>query len=1376
MDNDQKRIVDLGLMLPEMQKILTISSDFHEKFYTFVELAQQILYFDKMCIVNFSSSLESKVFCNKRQKCPTCPGEQSRVDFYSKLIICLRGRKHLTKEEMLQEMTVEETGIFKFQNPIFIPVESVEQSGETTIHGGMLIARAKPDPWTENDLYIAGILSGIIAVAFANMAYYNSLTRQKTSMENILDHINANIRISRMDSDEVLFMNRPMREAAAEAQRLSGGPFSRARRSSASHAGETARLQPAEPVVWEEFEKYSGRYYKHTDNVIDWLDGSSVYMHYCEDVTDSRLARQAIEQELRQQELVTSIAKAFASAEEHVSVVTEALTSAGRFLGADNVFLMKHLEEGALACTYEWYDEKSFSFMEKAPLVRYDPEGYVTKYLMKGEMIYNYNLLESEDPAFALLQRYELRTVLFLPIFIASRFWGYLGIGTKHEPKQFTKSHENFAKTLASLFSTAFERRIMEGELRSSRHTLETVLNYVPSAIFWKDTDFVYRGCNRKFTEIMGLNFTDVVGKTDFDLHPRELAEKHRAEDEVVLKEKLTILDLEKDITAPDGAVQWIRLSKVPMYDDRGNISALLGVFDDITDKRLADMALQDSQMKLRSLFNASRDIIVFIDFQGKILALNSTAADKLHLDEEDAVNYNFYELTCPIAEELSEKLRESGHLKKIRQFETFVENVFYEVTSYPILQEGIVIGMGFFARDVTLKKTAEASLLKREEELRQAMLAAEHANRAKSDFLSRVSHEIRTPMNAIIGMTKIAQSSDDLTKIRYSLDKIDISSKHLLEIINDILDLSKIEANKLDLSDEPFNIESMLMRVLNVVSVKAEEKHQKIDIKIDPGMPYGFRGDELRLSQVVANLLSNAIKFTPENGNIKISVREIGSRDNYSSVEIQVSDTGIGILPEQQAKLFTAFEQGDGSIARKYGGTGLGLVISKNIVNMMGGEITVKSKYGEGSTFKFFVKLQRWEQEEKADTPKIDRNLLRILIVDDDKDVRDYLLQIMKRFCFVADAAADGDEACRLIEEAEEKGKPYNIVFLDWYLGKETGSEVSEKIRGCSWSDIVFFIISSSKWEDLREKASHAGISRFLPKPLFSSEILNAINSVVGISMDSNAGKAKEAEPDFTGKRILLVEDVPINREIVHFELEGTHIEIDDAENGVVALEMFRKDPDRYDLIFMDIHMPEMNGYEATRLIREMDIPQARAIPIIAMTANAMDEDIKASLEVGMNDHITKPLEQSIIFDCLRFYLTSSAKQAPPPRETSSERSCSDYSAFLPFVDVEAGLARIKGNKKLYSTLLGSFLRNNSIAELKQELAENDRKKALYTLNNLKNTASNLSLSRLFEKAGEFESGMKNNFEIERNMDSLEEAFRETVQAIQNALSVIRG
>jgi signal transduction histidine kinase/DNA-binding response OmpR family regulator/ABC-type amino acid transport substrate-binding protein len=536
----------------------------------------------------------------------------------------------------------------------------------------------------------------------------------------------------------------------------------------------------------------------------------------------------------------------------------------------------------------------------------------------------------------------------------------------------------------------------------------------------------------------------------------------------------------------------------------------------------------------------------------------------------------------------------------------------------------------GYF-RDLTEQK-AMVQLAKQQAE-------AEAANRAKSSFLAAMSHEMRTPMNAIIGMTSIGKNSKDVERKDYALHKIEDAAIHLLSVINDVLDISKIEANKLELAPVEFNLERMLQKIVNIINFRMDEKHQKLTVNIDKFIPRFVIGDDHRLSQVILNLLSNAVKFSPEQGEIDLNVTLLGEEDSICEIRITVSDNGIGIPSEQQAKLFRAFQQADSGISREYGGTGLGLSISKHIVELMGGTIWVESESGKGSRFIFTAKVERGTKNFSSMlAPGIKWENMRILVVDDEPEVCAYFSDLFAQLGLCCDTAADGFEACRSIEESGSS----DIYFVDWRMPGMDGIELTRKIKAHDKDrPSVVVMISSADWAVIKEMALDAGVSKYLLKPLFSSAIIDCINECLGLH-----GAADYEYPEinsigrFAGKKMLVAEDVEINREIIISLLEDTGISIDCAQNGLEAVEMIAAAPDKYDVILMDVQMPKMDGLEATRLIRTMTLQRLINLPIIAMTAHVFKSDVEECLKAGMDDHIGKPFEINDVLKKLHKYL----------------------------------------------------------------------------------------------------------------------------------------
>jgi len=518
--------------------------------------------------------------------------------------------------------------------------------------------------------------------------------------------------------------------------------------------------------------------------------------------------------------------------------------------------------------------------------------------------------------------------------------------------------------------------------------------------------------------------------------------------------------------------------------------------------------------------------------------------------------------------------------------------------------------------------------------------------NRHKSAFLANMSHEIRTPINAIIGMTTIGKSADNIERKDYCFIKILDASNHLLGVINDVLDISKIEANKFELAPAEFELEKMLQRVVDVVNFRINEKNQKFSVIIDSSIPKMLIGDDQRIAQVITNLLGNAVKFTPKDGSITLAVRLAEIIDGLCTLQISVRDSGIGITPQQQEKIFQSFEQAESSTTRKYGGTGLGLAISKNIVEMMGGTIWVESEIGKGSTFHFTIKVMRGkEHKRRLLSADINLNNVRILAVDDDSVTLRYFFEIANGFGLKCDIVSSGEEALKRID----KNGGYHIYFIDWKMPGMDGMQLAREIKARNIDNSIVIMTTAFEWSVVAEEAKTAGIEKFLSKPLFPSTIAEVINECLGMDkQQSEKSQAEEIAGIFEGRRLLLVEDVDINREIVQTLLAPTKLEIDCAENGAEAVKMFTAAQHKYDIIFMDIQMPVMDGYEAARRIRAIETEKksaskkntARKVPIIAMTANVFKEDIEKCLEAGMDSHVGKPLDFDEVMDSLRSYL----------------------------------------------------------------------------------------------------------------------------------------
>lgn len=523
--------------------------------------------------------------------------------------------------------------------------------------------------------------------------------------------------------------------------------------------------------------------------------------------------------------------------------------------------------------------------------------------------------------------------------------------------------------------------------------------------------------------------------------------------------------------------------------------------------------------------------------------------------------------------------------------------------------------------------------------ELEKAEKAATSSNKAKSEFLSSMSHDIRTPMNGIVGMTAIAIANvHDMARVQDCLKKISLSSRHLLGLINDVLDMSKIESGKLSLNIDILSLRDVMENIVNIVQPQIKEKCQHFDIFIQDIESEEVCCDGVRLNQILVNLLSNAIKFTPEEGTINVYLfqEESPKGSDYVRCHFRVRDNGIGMSPEFQKKIFETFSREDTKV-QKIEGTGLGMAITKFIVSMMGGTIEVESEQGKGSEFHVIIDFER------ATIQEVDMVLpsWRLLVIDNNEDLCRSATSALKEIGVQAEWVLDGEKALRKIEENHKRNTDYEIVLLDWKMPGMNGLETTRGIRKIVGDELPILIISAYDWSEIEDEARAAGVQGFISKPLFKSNLYLGLSRYVeGAPDEDEQVNALEEERDFGGLRILLAEDNDLNWEIAEDILTDVGFEVEWAENGKICVEKFEQSaPGYYDAVLMDIRMPVMNGYDAAKAIRALNRADAR-LPIIAMTADAFSEDIQRCLECGMNEHVAKPIDIEKLMKLLKRYL----------------------------------------------------------------------------------------------------------------------------------------
>lgn len=678
-----------------------------------------------------------------------------------------------------------------------------------------------------------------------------------------------------------------------------------------------------------------------------------------------------------------------------------------------------------------------------------------------------------------------------------------------------------------------------------------------------------------------------------------------------------------RDITASKAET----MRRMQMASDNASMELLIKSMVRLVD-RFVVCDLEEDQYKF---YNLQGEMIykpsgTYHDFAGQVVA-----------------KYKTLEPLEPIEVLLSsENLRKNlTDERDIYKFEycSLDENTYKIASFIPLEWKGTkLVKVLLASMDVSQEKKAE---IESHKALKEAYQTAENASRAKTDFLSNMSHDIRTPMNAIIGLTAIAGANiENQDKVIECLGKITKSSRHLLGLINEVLDMARIESGKMSLAEEDFNLSELVDNLVTLTKPGIDEHRHNFEVHIEHIEHEAVCGDSLRIQQVFVNLMSNAVKYTPDGGNITFSIKE--KPNGFSELgcyEFSIEDNGIGMTPEYQKIMFEPFSRADDHRTTKVQGTGLGMAIARNIINLMNGNITVDSTLNKGTkiTVTIYLKLQESRKEQEKELIN-----LPVLVVDDDKTCCESTVATLKDIGIEGEWVLTGKEAVERCYARHEMNSDYFAVILDWKMPEMDGIETARKIRERVGKEVTIIILTSFEFSDIEEDARAAGVDAFIAKPLFRSRLTAALRQFTSEKKEKNARDYLEefSKVDYTGKKILIVEDNELNREIAAEILGMTGAEIDVAENGKIAVEKVMNAPENeYDLAFMDIQMPIMNGYEATAAIRSL--PGARGkVPIIAMTANAFAEDVQLAKNTGMNEHIAKPLDMNKLNDVLRQWL----------------------------------------------------------------------------------------------------------------------------------------
>ena len=541
-------------------------------------------------------------------------------------------------------------------------------------------------------------------------------------------------------------------------------------------------------------------------------------------------------------------------------------------------------------------------------------------------------------------------------------------------------------------------------------------------------------------------------------------------------------------------------------------------------------------------------------------------------------------------------------------------------------------VGACFVDSDAETRRAME-----QQQALNDALSAAEEASKAKTAFLSNMSHEIRTPMNAIIGLDSIALNDPDISeRTREYLEKIGSSAEHLLGLINDILDMSRIESGRLTLKNEEFSFRKLLDAVNTMFHSQCQDKGLTYRFNMTPDINEYYIGDNMKLRQILINILGNAVKFTDEGGEVQLQIERKAKFEGKSTLCFKISDTGIGISEDYLPYIYDAFSQEEDSSTNKYGSSGLGMAITKSLVEMMNGNILVESEKGVGTTFTVTITLSDSDRtEEGALADSIHPEDMTVLIVDDDPIARDHAQLVLEKVGVITETAENGLQALEMVKLRHARREPYNLILVDWKMPEIDGIETTRMIRDAIGHESAIIILTAYRWDDILDEAVQAGVDSFLPKPLFAAAIMDEFKTAVKKKkLSEQDGQTKT---DLRGRRVLLAEDMAINAEIMKMVLEMREIKADHAVNGRIAVELFTSHPEGYyDAILMDMRMPEMDGLEASRAIRSSNHADAKTVPIIALTANAFDEDVQRSMQAGLNAHLSKPVHPEVLFETL--------------------------------------------------------------------------------------------------------------------------------------------
>lgn len=937
-----------------------------------------------------------------------------------------------------------------------------------------------------------------------------------------------------------------------------------------------------------------------------------------------------------------------------------------------------------------------------------------------------------------------------------------------------------------------------EAALEESEQQFKRVFEQAPLGMALLNLDGEFQQVNAKLCEILDYPEGEILSLNCSDLGFSEQESEKRKN---LLAGTIDHYKTEKEYIRADGSLLWTTLTMCLLHDQDKAPLYLLPMIEDISSRKAAEEELQ----KLSQAIEQAPLMTIITDPQGNIVYVNPQAVAVSGYTIEELIGKHAKILGSDrhpgtFFQQMWDTLQAGqtwqGDMENRRKDG---ETYWINATISPIFKKKNKKNISHFVSfqvDISERREVEKSLLEKTIEQAQSRIAmlnmmedlslakgeADAAAEAKSSFLANMSHEIRTPMNAIMGMSYLALQTELNPQQEDYLVKIHSSTTALLTIINDILDLSKIEAGTLDMEMIIFQLEEVLQRVADLVLPLAEEKGLELLFSLAPEVPPAMRGDPLRLGQVLLNLVNNAIKFT-ESGEVALSIELVEESGDSVTVSFLVRDTGIGMTDEQQGMLFQPFTQADSSTTRKYGGTGLGLSISKQLIEKMGGEIAVRSSLEKGSSFSFNAVFGA----AGADGQVLNKPLVpivgrRAMVVDGNASSRDILCGILESFGLTALGVATGEECLASLLEASLGQEPFDIVLLDLQIARLVDFATSHRIQEDSRLNTVpiIIMIMGSKNEKLVVQLKEQGLNEFICKPITPSNLYDALVSSFHLNGGHRIRKVKRAgvnqrqDCHLTGARVLLAEDNDINQQVAVELLEAIGVVVTVCNNGQEAVAALEQTPFDFDLVLMDLQMPEMDGFEATTSIRAMEERGGATLPIIAMTANAMAGDREKSMAAGLDDHITKPIDPILLYETLARWIgeTPGRKRIALFPPASGERP-GEETGFpsLPTIAVEEGLARMAGNANAYRKLLLTFQKNQgeTSRKIRQALLEGEKEVAQQLLHTLKGVAGNIGANSLQHRVASLEQSLSSEASpaIEQELDKLETALSQVLHSI---------